>query len=182
MEIVMTRCDKSAPLTIKGASYIKVVVAYVTVVGEVWELYAISQEEGISPFLCTQFCPVYRGRLHQQPGPCLSCTLHLSCNLDWAPRYGLCQGLHHFQDAPLPNRHLSLSEAGWVVHRSELHLVPEFCDKVNCDDIGRRPVFKGRIFGFVRASPVCFTGRSVTPLPSAPLSKTLKNGRKESLP
>ena len=65
LEIVMTRRDKADPIKIEGVKNIKVGVAAFTLRGEVWGIYAISQEEGISPFLRTQFCPVYRGRLHR---------------------------------------------------------------------------------------------------------------------
>ena len=71
MMIVVTRREKVAPLTVKGITDGKSGVTAVTVMREVWELYAISQEEVISPFLHTQFRPIYCGRLHPQLCPCL---------------------------------------------------------------------------------------------------------------
>ena len=46
---------------------------------------------------------------------------------------------------PSPNRHLNLLETGRVVCRPELHLDPDCCNEVSCNDIGRRPVFMGRL-------------------------------------
>ena len=84
-ELVMTLCDKDAPLTIEGTADRKVGFAAVTVMGEVWGIYAISQEEGILPFLRTNFFPVYHGRMNRHPGPCICCTSQPTCALEWVP-------------------------------------------------------------------------------------------------
>ena len=84
-ELVVMRRDKSAQLAVKGMEYGKSGVASVAVTREVWGIYTISQEEGISPFLRTQFCPIYRGRLHRHSCPRLCFLLKLTCNLDRNP-------------------------------------------------------------------------------------------------
>ena len=65
----MTCRNKAAPLAIKVVTNGEFGVAAVTVFGEVWGIYAVSQEEGITPFLRPKLLPVHRGRLHRQPGP-----------------------------------------------------------------------------------------------------------------
>ena len=55
----MTRRDKVFPLAVKGMEDSKSGVAVVAVMREVWGIYSISQEEGISTFLCTQFHHIY---------------------------------------------------------------------------------------------------------------------------
>ena len=59
-EIIMMHCDKAAPLLVEGMEDGEGVVKNVAVLSEVWGIYAKAQEEGISPFLRTQFRPVYR--------------------------------------------------------------------------------------------------------------------------
>ena len=85
-ELVVTHHDKAAPPAVKGTEDGESGVAAVAVLREVCGIYAISQEEGISPFLRNQFCPLYRGRLHRQPRPCLFCPPQLTCALERVPR------------------------------------------------------------------------------------------------
>ena len=47
----MTRRDESAPLAFKGMSDFKFGVAVVAVFGKIWGIYAIPQEEVVTPFL-----------------------------------------------------------------------------------------------------------------------------------
>ena len=63
-ELVMTLRYNASPLTIEGAANRKVCVAAVTLMVEVWGIWAILQEEGILSFLRTQFYPLYPGRLY----------------------------------------------------------------------------------------------------------------------
>ena len=142
MEFSMTHCDEATPLTIEGVANRKVGIAAVTVMGDIWGLYAISQEEGILPYLRTQFRSVHCGRLHRQPYTRLGFTSQSTCALDWGPRYVLRQGLLCQKDAPLPQLRLSLLETGQVVRRPELLLDPERYNKVTCDDTVCRPFFR----------------------------------------
>ena len=59
-ELVVTRHEKADPLAVKGMVFGEIGVAAVLVMREVLGLWSISQEEGISPFLRSQFRPVYR--------------------------------------------------------------------------------------------------------------------------
>ena len=89
-----------------------------------------------------QLCSVNRGKLYHYPVPGIFRPSQSMCALDRAPCDGRHQGLLRPLCAPLPNRHLSLSEAGRVVYRPELHLAPERCDEVSCDDTESCPVFR----------------------------------------
>ena len=59
MELILILRDKVAPLAIEGMVNVEDGIEVVTEFKEVWGLKAISQEEGISPFLCTHFRPIY---------------------------------------------------------------------------------------------------------------------------
>ena len=50
-----------------------------------------------------------------------------------------------------------------VVRRPELLMASERCDEISCDDIGRCPVLKGRLFSSGRSRLSCFTVRRATP-------------------
>ena len=63
------RRDDAAPLAVEGVADTEFGVAAVTVIGEVWVIYSVSQEEGITLFLRPQIFPVHRGWLHCQPSP-----------------------------------------------------------------------------------------------------------------
>ena len=76
MELILMHRDESAPLTVKGVADRELGMAAVTVCGKVWGIYAIPQEEGVTPFLCPQIRPIYFGRLHFQSGPCLFFPSH----------------------------------------------------------------------------------------------------------
>ena len=84
-EIVLTCCDKAAPITVKGMAYEKSGVAAVAVSREVWGDLGHIAGEGISPFLHTHFRSIYRGLLHRHPCPCLSHLSQLTCALDQIP-------------------------------------------------------------------------------------------------
>ena len=58
-EIIMIRHDEATHLAVEGMTDKEGGVAAVTVFGEVWGIYAISQEEGILPFLRTNLRPIY---------------------------------------------------------------------------------------------------------------------------
>ena len=61
----MTHRDEATPFSVEGVLNRKVGIAAVTVMGGIWELQTILQEEGILPFLRTQFRPIHCGRLHR---------------------------------------------------------------------------------------------------------------------
>ena len=81
-DLVVTRRDKAYPLAFEGMAYGESGVAAIALMGEVWGIYDISQEEVISSFLRTQFHPIYRGKLHHQPCPRLCRPPQLMCALD----------------------------------------------------------------------------------------------------
>ena len=81
----MTRRDEAAPLTVEGVADSEIGVADVTVCGKVWGLYAILQEEGVTPFLCPKIRPIYCGQLYCQPGPSIFRPSQLTCVLDRGP-------------------------------------------------------------------------------------------------
>ena len=65
----MTRRDEADLFTVKGVTDQELGLAAITVCGEVRGLKAISQEEGVVPFLCPQLRPIDCGRMHCQLGP-----------------------------------------------------------------------------------------------------------------
>ena len=84
-ELIVTRCDKAALLAVKGMVDIEIGVSSIAVMREVLGLYVISQEDSISPFLHTQFCPIYCGRMHRQPCPRICRPSQATCALDLGP-------------------------------------------------------------------------------------------------
>ena len=137
------------------------------------------QEEGISPFLRTQFRPIYRGRLHRQPLP-----VFVACHSRRAPWTGAPDMVSarsssssrtlRLRTAVRPSRR----QAKWsAVRKSSWPL----------SATTRRPVMKqdaaqlsGAVFvGSCRNSPACFSGRRVTLLPGAPSPKPWKRAGKK---
>ena len=143
MEHIVTHRDKDPIFTIKDVTDREVGLESVAVCREVWGVYDISQEEGVTPFLCPQLRPIYCGRLHYHPGPGLCCPLQSTCTLDREPFQCRCHCLFRPLLVPSPNCRPNLPEAGRVVFRPELHLAPECFNEVSCDDTGRRPVLRG---------------------------------------
>ena len=84
-ELIVTRRDKAAPITVEGVADREIGIAAVTVCGKVWGIYAVPQEEGVTPFLCPQPRFIYCGRLNCQPGPGLCCLSQSTCALDRVP-------------------------------------------------------------------------------------------------
>ena len=70
-ELVVTSGDEDALLEIKGSTYGKIGVAYLTVSWEVWSIYAVLYKEGVAPLLSPQLFPIHHGQKHSNPGPCL---------------------------------------------------------------------------------------------------------------
>ena len=61
-----------------------------------------------------------------------------------------------------------------MVFHPELLLAPERYEEVSCDDTGRRPVLRDRIFRIREVQSRLFTGRCVTPLPDVPSPRPWK--------
>ena len=141
----MTCRDEASPLAVEGVADCEFVVADITVCGKVWGIKSIPKEEGVTLFLRPQIRPIYCGRLHLQPVPGLFRPLQSTCALDRGPFQCRCQCLLYPMLTPSPNRRPTLPETGRGVCRPELHLAPECCNEVSCDDTGRRPVFRGRL-------------------------------------
>ena len=68
-ELVVTRRDEAALFTVKGVTDGKPCLAPVSILRKVWGIQPIPQEEGVTPFLGPQLCPVDCGRQHREPGP-----------------------------------------------------------------------------------------------------------------
>ena len=83
-ELVVTRRDKAAWISVKSTTDEKIGFAAVEVMTEVWGIYAIYQEEGISPFLHTQSVPftVDRFTISHDPVFVACCSLQAPWTVD----------------------------------------------------------------------------------------------------
>ena len=170
MEHIVTHRDKDPIFTIKDVTDREVGLESVAVCREVWGVYDISQEEGVTPFLCPQLRPIYCGRLHCQIGFGLCRSLQSMCMWDRGPFRCGRQCLLCPPFSSLPNRHPSLLEAGHAATR--------------CPVMTQNAVqFSGEVWdGSGRANPECLTGTLVTPLSGTPSPSYLNNaGTKVSL-
>ena len=71
--------DKATLFAVNGATDRELGLEAVAVCREVWGIEAIQQEDGVTPLLSPQLCPIYCGRLHCQPGPGLCRSSQLTC-------------------------------------------------------------------------------------------------------
>ena len=63
-ELVVMRRDEAALFSVKGVIDRELGLEAVAVCWEVRGLEAITQEEGVTPFLCPELCTIDSGRLH----------------------------------------------------------------------------------------------------------------------
>ena len=84
--------------------------------------------------------------------------------------------------ASLTNRCLSLPKADRVVRCPELHLAPEYCDKVSFDDTGRLSVLRGRLGWFRKGQSRLFDWQAGDPSHRYAVAQSLKQRRHKGLP
>ena len=139
------------------------------------------QKKGVPPFLCPHLCSIYCGRLHCQPGLGLCRLSQSMCALDRGPFQCRRQCLFRPMLAPLPNCRPNLPEAGRVFCCPELHLAPEFCNEVSCDDTGRRPFLRACLSWVRKGLPCLFYWHSGDPYLRCAFTRSFEQSRHKGL-